>query len=762
MPGRGNVRFLWSTTVSPTMPGGSPAPNRPWGDLFHASGLLVNNSDYIKSDDSNSVFDYGFGDAFTVSMWARPEGIGSGTTDICIDLRTIASKNGIIVKRLDTGSGDFWQVTSYDATTNTNDLSSAPTSGTDVFRHIVYTKDGANEELFIDGNSVASSAAAETTSSVDRALSIGAVYSGTNDFSGTISDVAIWNTALSADEIKEIFQKGSHAQTTLTSDFGSYVSSANLKSWYRLGKLASNPAKDYGPNGHDMTGGVATDTSYTNDCPMRSFVNLQSENLANTTAQAYGMGSSWSLALVTAQRSLGTNEYWVDLVGASNNSTINISEQAAGYRIVLRDTAGTVFKQYEFASTAKYTQGKHRWVFTYDGTDLKIYQGGVEITPTKTTDNAGTMADSNRTIGIGASSAGFFQAALWFSTLALWNTALTAAEVKSLYWEGAYDFVDLKNDFFDYESSADLSHWWVAQPIQTGQAGGEYIADLVDSGGIDIDVNDSGGISALIDLFSISHSNGIEETGGPPGACLYWNSDADNRLESSAALTTGVGDAWTIAGWVNIDDIAPAGDLDIFNLKEAADNDNRIRITAATSIADDPFQVVLYDTSNTVQKDYRWGENITENDTWLFFAVTWDGTNLTTYTNGDEDTAPTKTTDNALTMVASDRFIGVGCEPDSASNEFEGWISTVGVWSSELSATEIRDMYRQAYFFKPTENYGDYASSSSLVAYYKPGADGDSLGFDYSENGHTLDQEVNITVEDLRPFGPAAQGASGN
>jgi len=63
-------------------------------------------------------------------------------------------------------------------------------------------------------------------------------------FKGAISDVSIFNKALSDSEIKQIYD-GGRFSFDLRYDHGDYHSSKNLVGWFKLNDLSSNVVKDY-------------------------------------------------------------------------------------------------------------------------------------------------------------------------------------------------------------------------------------------------------------------------------------------------------------------------------------------------------------------------------------------------------------------------------------------------------------------------------------------------------------------------------------
>jgi hypothetical protein len=134
------------------------------------------------------------------------------------------------------------------------------------WHHAAITWNGGPGDLimYVDGvnrNSVLGHAGVMTDTT--RRISVGANVDGTSLFGeGYIHHVAVWNTALSAAEITEIYAGGIgiHA-IDLNKNAGNYVSAANLRKWFPLGHRngtavgADSIGSDiaYGSNGnHDL------------------------------------------------------------------------------------------------------------------------------------------------------------------------------------------------------------------------------------------------------------------------------------------------------------------------------------------------------------------------------------------------------------------------------------------------------------------------------------------------------------------------------
>ena len=131
------------------------------------------------------------------------------------------------------------------------------------------------------------------------------------------------------------------------------------------------------------------------------------------------------------------------------------------------------------------------------------------------------------------------------------------------------------------------------------------------------------------------------------------------------------------------------------------------------------------------------GVNITTS--WTHLALTQNGANLKFYINGVEEDSKTDAT--YVWSATRPAIIGGHLTASAQSQEFNGNIDEVGLWNSELSATEIEaiaDNKRLDF----TKNSVGYASSSNLAGWWRMGDEADTRVADSDTN--------NLIVPDMR------------
>ena len=190
------------------------------GLSFPAQGSAGFNgtSDYIQLNDPFSHTNH------TTAAWVYVNGTpGTGVARFVIDARD----------GNDDGHRLFYYNGLFYSSVNTIDINFAATSNE--WKYLVSTYDGSSLKLYIDGSEVVSSSVSTTISTTTNAR-IGSVsYSSPGEFwPGNLANVAIWNRALSSDEINSVMWKPVQALTATESN--------GLQAWYSLDDIASPTA----------------------------------------------------------------------------------------------------------------------------------------------------------------------------------------------------------------------------------------------------------------------------------------------------------------------------------------------------------------------------------------------------------------------------------------------------------------------------------------------------------------------------------------
>ena len=188
------------------------------GLSFPAQGSAEFNgtSDYIQLPDPFSHTNH------TISAWVYLDGSPGGARFV-LDARDTN----------DDGLRLFYYNNLFFGSINTVDVSSSSTSNE--WKYLTSTYDGTNLKLYIDGSEVATASASTTTSTTTNARISSRSYSTADEFwDGNLANVAIWNRALSSDEINSVMWKSYEGLEGAESN--------GLQAWYSLDDISSPAA----------------------------------------------------------------------------------------------------------------------------------------------------------------------------------------------------------------------------------------------------------------------------------------------------------------------------------------------------------------------------------------------------------------------------------------------------------------------------------------------------------------------------------------
>jgi hypothetical protein len=173
-----------------------------------ASAEFNGTSDYIQLDTPFSYTNH------TIAAWVYAN--DDATNKMFLDARD-ASDDGILFN-VNTTEGIRYSV-------NASDVDSTTTHGNE-WVYVVGTYDGTTQRLYIDGSQNNSAATSQTISTTTDATIGRASNSAIGFFEGNLANVAIWNRALSSDEINSVMWK-TYEQVSTTESNG-------LQAWYKL------------------------------------------------------------------------------------------------------------------------------------------------------------------------------------------------------------------------------------------------------------------------------------------------------------------------------------------------------------------------------------------------------------------------------------------------------------------------------------------------------------------------------------------------
>jgi len=690
------------------------------------------------------------GNSFTIACWVRNDAIQDG--DIIWSFNgsdSVANFNSITLSQ--DATNNQWKFEIYDDSSNNVYVKADVCNAASSWHHVVCVKDGTNDMLvYHDGlnTNISTTGSLQTTSDVNRISCFGAeAVTKNNKLSGKLYSVAIWNVALGPEEVNAIFMRGQGSVVDLKQniDMGygvTYRSAPNLKHWWRLGYDQSDIGKDYGyaSNLIDMNedGVLLTVDDLSQKSPLMSCMATDglTEYLANSTNQSYGVGNSFTVAVWVT---VGTWDAVLDVVfecktdsGFGNNkNVIDIFNFNKFIFFRVGDENGNTASAFTPDTGRTVNANAYCLVGVKDGTSsLKLYING-ELVGT-TTASIPETTDALRHATIMSSDD---NAAPIFGDahhVAMWDKALTAAEVKAIYNSGVAT-VDLSKRFGDYISYGNLKHWWWCASCWGKPKGSTTGYEF----GLDMIPDTWNRINMQTNSANLTHAADERNfaTASHYGVCVDLDGSTEYLANTTAQLIE-IENEWSVSAWGTHDTPTTGGGA-LIEISRSGSLADSIQITNNGGLAGDPI-VVQIDGGKT----YWYFSGIPLVNTWYHFVVTWDGTDLKLFRNGVERAVGVKFLDNAVTMTDSNRRVYIGYET-STNTYWPGNIAHVAVWNKALSATEIAQVYAGNTSIDLSEDHNAYVSSANLKHWWKIGEDLDDIGKDYGGASNLIDIDEN-------------------
>ena len=200
--------------------------------------VFAGENEYMISD-SNIAITRG-----TFQFWMKTTTAANGTP-----FNFTAAHHGYLVES--GGELYFWAITPMG-----NKLYNSGALLTDGEWHqILWTTEGASGaeshiKIYIDGAHKVTQTQTSTYSDVNAKLEI-ARFNPYNWYVGNLDEIAIWDVALDADAITQIYNSGEPID--LSSDSGNYDNSGDLQHWWRMGDGDTHPTIEDNAGSNDMT-----------------------------------------------------------------------------------------------------------------------------------------------------------------------------------------------------------------------------------------------------------------------------------------------------------------------------------------------------------------------------------------------------------------------------------------------------------------------------------------------------------------------------
>tara|TARA_A100001515_G_scaffold142303_1_gene140803 strand:- start:1314 stop:3464 length:2151 start_codon:yes stop_codon:yes gene_type:complete len=682
--GEGNARDLSSDANTGTIVSGRAIS-------FDGTG------DYL---DGGSIAAHAFTGSFTVSLWAK----SSSATEQTFLMKFSGGSTGYQVTLRADQNPAYWQCSVADdagwqhARVYETQVSANWDDG--AWRHIVLRANNGTLEGYVDGvigsdtdtynNSIALGTSGQR-------MTLGGNYASTPTklATGSMSHVKIFNTALSADQITELYNNPEQVLPT-------GATSSNLISFWPLSDFDNTSPNsldglyfmDLGTAKSNAEAyGTGMDRKEESPCPQLGLMPSSARYLSQVD-DLYTITQDSDINALFA--SGGSMSFWIcPFSDGEGNFGRLIDASNTGYLFLIQGESGGN-AQLAFIHFFDGDDGNWKttnldvpigsWshiVITYDASDVAndpvIYVNASSKAITEDTDPTGTVnADnSNKIIGNQAGNGRAFDG--YISECAMWKTVLDADAVTAIYNSGVQGF-DLLSDSGNYDVSSNLKGWWKINNAFTSQDLTSYNNDATASGSPVLSVLPEGATAGTT-VF------GNTEEKRADSAVINLDGHSYVTIPSDTDLNPTVTDGFTVSIWAKMTNLGNGSSTAILQ-KDSGSSRYYLRIR---DDAGDSIQFNFGDGTGTTDigsgtlTDNDWHHYVfilkTSGSTWTTADQYMDGA---IQTSGEDISARTQTNPSTGPLV-----IGGA----STTAEWAGAIAYPKIYARELSANEVKLLY---------------------------------------------------------------------
>jgi hypothetical protein len=546
------------------------------------------------------------------------------------------------------------------------------------WNHYAVTYDGTILRGYLNGEPVnTSTIALNTGTSVDFTIGGGA-YTASNDYSGSIDQVSVFDYVLSASQVSTLYGNNSAGYFQIGNPM---ALTPNPVAFYPLGDQDVQQTVD--STDWRIPNQVATSlSSYVFDFPIRGVVhNVGVSNEANVFDNATNFSFSGWFKIEDLQNS---NIFEIK-EGNNYRFNINYFTSANGQiRFNVNSSASGAFSYVTGANTFASDWFHYAGIFDGNGasnTDkFKLYINGSPVTLTfngTLPTNMGSLSGNN-TINLGNAISSTFQS---FdgkaSSIQMWNTSLLQSEVETLYNNGTpYTSIP--------PQSSNLQFWYKLNAQDTFDGTNWTIKDygLVGADLTSVGMTSANLVSSSLPNAAAGYSPWAIDLDGIDDNFTIDNSSEDLNVEyltASVWFKPEVSEFATLIGNRYFDN-------GFMSWAVQTATNGRIRYIQKTPGVGSSFYTT--DTYNV--------------DEWNHVAVTYSSGVATIYLNGG--TPITKATSlqpiqydtgfvSTNVTIGSAPAGGSPAAPTGPTQHFDGQLSNVAVWNSVLSSSQIATIY---------------------------------------------------------------------
>jgi len=489
-------------------------------------------------------------------------------------------------------------------------------------------------------------------------------------FLGSVDDVRVYNRALSATEITQLYNMGAATKQAVSPSQGS-------------GQLAKGLVGYWTFDGKDMTNGVAADVS-------GNFATGTPINIATSTFYVPGkIGQALKFDGVNDRVNAGTStnnlptfsaSVWAkansnavgQLVGTINQTGASsggwVFEMNSGKADFIVDYTTTDLSVIGNAPAVPLGQWVH-FVVTWNGSatvsNVHIYKNGVETAYSSPVNGVGTRrADTSLNIGAFNNGSRPFNGTI--DDVRVYNRVLSATEILQLYNIGASSKVAVSPSQGSGQLGKGLVGYWTFDG-----------KDMTN--GVAADVSGSGDNGSLTNGKFTNIATSTFYRPGKIGQALNFDGINDSLNVNRATSTIATGNV-TVSAWINANTLL--GNGDVFALADSASSNDVYLYRSTTGVC---FAIWLTSKLTACSAANTIKQNVWYHVVGTFSSVSGQIVYINAVSSGTNSNTSRGSTKSALALI--------GAEGSTPTTFFGGLMDDVRVYNRALSATEITQLY---------------------------------------------------------------------